>query len=74
MNVDAGLVKKLREACGAGMMDCKMALIEAAGRHGRGPQDPAQEGHGVGGQEGGSRRQRGHDRLLHPSRAPRWAC
>ena len=31
MNVDAGLVKKLREACGAGMMDCKIALVEAKG-------------------------------------------
>jgi elongation factor Ts len=31
MNVDAGLVKKLRDACGAGIMDCKMALAEAEG-------------------------------------------
>ncbi len=31
MNIDAGLVKKLREACGAGIMDCKMALAEAQG-------------------------------------------
>jgi elongation factor Ts len=31
MNIDAGLVKQLREACGAGMMDCKMALTEAQG-------------------------------------------
>jgi elongation factor Ts len=31
MSVDAGLVKKLREACGAGIMDCKMALTEAQG-------------------------------------------
>jgi elongation factor Ts len=31
MNIDAGTVKKLREACGAGMMDCKMALVEAQG-------------------------------------------
>jgi len=31
MGVDAGLVKKLRDACGAGMMDCKMALTEAEG-------------------------------------------
>jgi elongation factor Ts len=31
MNVDAGLVKKLRDACGAGIMDCKMALNEAEG-------------------------------------------
>jgi elongation factor Ts len=31
MSIDAGVVKKLREACGAGMMDCKMALVEAQG-------------------------------------------
>jgi len=31
MNIDAGMVKQLREACGAGMMDCKMALTEAQG-------------------------------------------
>jgi elongation factor Ts len=31
MDVDAGSVKKLRESCGAGMMDCKMALVEAKG-------------------------------------------
>lgn len=31
MDIDAGLVKKLREACGAGIMDCKMALAEAQG-------------------------------------------
>jgi elongation factor Ts len=31
MDIDAGLVKKLREACGAGMMDCKRALTEAQG-------------------------------------------
>lgn len=31
MDIDAGLVKKLREACGAGIMDCKMALTEARG-------------------------------------------
>jgi len=31
MSVDAGLVKKLRDACGAGVMDCKMALTEAQG-------------------------------------------
>ncbi len=31
MIVDAGLVKKLRDACGAGIMECKMALAEAEG-------------------------------------------
>ena len=31
MDIDAGMVKKLREACGAGIMDCKIALNEAQG-------------------------------------------
>ncbi|MEE8341356.1 MAG: elongation factor Ts, partial [Candidatus Neomarinimicrobiota bacterium] len=31
MNSDAKLVKELREKTGAGMMDCKKALIEAKG-------------------------------------------
>lgn len=31
MSVDAALVKKLRDACGAGVMDCKMALTEVQG-------------------------------------------
>ncbi len=31
MDIDAGLVKKLRDACGAGMMECKRALTEAEG-------------------------------------------
>lgn len=31
MSVDAGLVKKLRDACGAGIMECKAALAETEG-------------------------------------------
>jgi elongation factor Ts len=31
MSIDANAVKKLREACGAGIMDCKKALAEAQG-------------------------------------------
>ncbi len=31
MNVDAKLVKDLRERTGAGMMDCKKALVESKG-------------------------------------------
>ena len=31
MNIDAASVKKLRDTCGAGMMDCKSALVEAQG-------------------------------------------
>ena len=31
VEIPAGLVKELRERTGAGMMDCKAALSEAAG-------------------------------------------
>ena len=31
MNIDAKLVKDLREKTGAGMMDCKKALVESDG-------------------------------------------
>ncbi len=31
MSVDATIVKKLREKTGAGMMDCKKALVETDG-------------------------------------------
>ena len=31
MNIDAGMVKQLREQTGLGMMDCKKALVEAEG-------------------------------------------
>lgn len=31
MAIDAATVKKLRDACGVGMMECKMALTEAQG-------------------------------------------
>ena len=30
-NITAALVKELRERTGAGMMDCKKALVEAVG-------------------------------------------
>ena len=31
MNIDARLVKSLRDKTGAGMMDCKRALLESEG-------------------------------------------
>ena len=31
MSIDASVVKQLREKTGAGMMDCKKALVETAG-------------------------------------------
>ena len=33
MEITPALVKELRERTGAGMMDCKKALVEAQGRH-----------------------------------------
>ena len=35
MNITAGLVKELREKTGAGMMDCKNALVESSGDLGK---------------------------------------
>ena len=37
MSISAEIVRKLREETGAGMMDCKSALVEANGRHRRRP-------------------------------------
>ena len=31
MSIDASVVKELREKTGAGMMDCKKALVETSG-------------------------------------------
>ena len=31
MSIDASVVKELREKTGAGMMDCKKALVESSG-------------------------------------------
>ena len=42
--VTAQMVKELRERTGAGMMDCKNALTETAGRHREGDRRAAQEG------------------------------
>jgi len=48
MNIDAGMVKKLRDSCGAGMMDCKLALTEAEGDFDEAIKLLAQERNGVG--------------------------
>ena len=41
--ISAQLVKQLRERTGAGMMECKKALVEAKGDLGEAEVDPAQE-------------------------------
>ena len=74
MSISAEMVRKLREETGAGMMDCKSALVEAKGDAGEGARHPAQEGAGRRRQEGRPRRHRGRGRPLHPPRRRRSAC
>ena len=50
--ITAALVKELRERTGAGMMECKKALVEANGDLAEGGSRPAQARHRVGRQEG----------------------
>ena len=59
MAITASMVKELREATGAGMMDCKKALEECRRRHGPGRRHPAHQGPRGPRQEGRSRHQRG---------------
>ena len=47
-NISAADVKKLRDATGAGMMDCKKALEEADGDFDQARRDPADQGRGEG--------------------------
>ena len=74
MSISAEVVRKLREETGAGMMDCKSALVEAKGDMAKRPRAPPQEGPGRGRQEGRPRRQRGHGRRPTSTRRPRSAC
>ena len=46
--ISASLVKELRDATGAGMMDCKRALVETGGDLDAAKRAPAREGHGAG--------------------------
>ena len=46
-DISAAMVKELRDATSAGMMDCKRALAGDGRRLRRGGQAPAREGHGV---------------------------
>ena len=48
--ISAAMVKELRDATSAGMMDCKRALAGDRRRLRRGRQAAAREGHGVGGE------------------------
>ena len=52
MEITAAMVKKLRDATGAGMMECKAALTEANGDIDDGHHHPAQARAGVGDEEG----------------------
>ena len=52
MAVTASMVKELREMTGAGMMDCKKALSETDGQHGRGYRISEKERPGEGREEG----------------------
>ena len=65
MSISAALVKELRDACGAGMMDCKMALTEAEGDMDEALKILRRRAWPCR-QEGGQGRQRGPGRLLHP--------
>ena len=56
--ITAAMIKDLRERTGAGMSDCKKALIETDARHGEGRRVPAQEGPRRRRQEGGPHRHR----------------
>ena len=56
-DISAAMVKQLRDATSAGMMDCKRALVGDRRRLRRRRQAPAREGHGVGRQ---ARRPRDH--------------
>ncbi len=71
MSISAEVVRQLREETGAGMMDCKSALVEAQGDMDAGPRPAAQEGPRRRGQEGRPRRHRRRGRLLHPRRGGR---
>ena len=70
--ITAALVKELREKTGAGMMDCKKALGETAGRPRGGGRLAAHEGPGGGRQEGRPHRGRrpGRRRRQRQPRAP----
>ena len=64
--ITAAMVKALRDATGAGMMDCKRALIEADGDMERATRDPSREGPGERRQARRPQRRPGPDRRLHP--------
>ncbi len=73
--INAKLVKELRDRTGAGMMDCKKALAGGRRRPRQGGGDPSDEGAGLGGRAARiARRTRGSSRPTSTSTTPsaRW--
>ncbi len=68
MEISAKLVKELRDRTGAGMMECKKALIETKGNLPEAEIYPAQGGHHQGRQQGHAHHQARHHRQLHSPR------
>ena len=69
-SISAEVVRQLREETGAGMMDCKSALVEANGDMEAARERPAQEGPGRRREEGGPHRR---GRRGRPPTSPRTA-
>ena len=68
--ITAALVKQLRERTGAGMMECKKALVEAKGDIGEAEVVLRKRGIASAGKKAVARHQAGPDRQLHPPRRP----
>ena len=64
--ITAAAVKQLREKTGAGMMECKKALVEADGNEEQRHRHSARARSGLGQEERRPRRSRRRRRLLHP--------
>ena len=65
MEISAKMVKDLREKTGLGMMDCKKALVESAGRLGQGSRISPQKGGTESGHERRPCNLGGADRIVH---------
>ncbi len=74
MEISAQLVKQLRERTGAGMMECKAALVEAKGDLGEAEVVLRKKGIASASKKSARSDQAGRDRQLHPSRSASWAC
>ena len=71
MNITADAVKQLRERTGAGMMECKKALVETKGDLDAAAELMRKTGPRQGRQEGGARRRRGRGGRRQVRRCPR---